>query len=739
MDVREPRTILVSNRLPITASVVDGELEVERSVGGLATALSGATHTSRSLWIGWPGPAAELGRRHAAELERRLEDLDCASVRLSGREIKEYYEDVSNGVLWPLLHYQAERLPLLPEHWETYAAVNARFAERVADYWQEGDEIWVHDYQLMLVPEILRRRFPDARIGFFLHVPFPAADVFRILPWRRHVLEGMLGADVVGFHTQSYADHFQASVRALLAAQAGGGVVRHGGRETIVKAYPIGIDAKRFATLAARPDVRAEALALAGEAVQVVAGVDRLDYTKGIPRRLLAFRRLLERHPELHGKVRLIQVVVPSREGVRTYREFRTQVEATIGRINGAFGTPSWTPVSYVYRSLDEKDLSALYVAADVMFVTPVRDGMNLVAKEFVASRPDLGGVLVLSEFTGAAEELTEAVLVNPYDVDGTADALHQALTMTERERRTRMQALREHVCAATAETWAAAFLADLRPAEGVDRCRGASPVSPAHEIEAALGRAQEAKPLVLLLDYDGTLVPFTGVPRDAAPDADLLALIAALAARAETAVHIVSGRSRPQLDEWLGKLPVALHAEHGLWSRAVDSDRWTRIELDRVIPRDRLLALMHDRAEQTPGALVEQKTAGLAWHYRMAEEELGERHADALAGELAPIAAELGLDILRGAKVLEVRPKGIHKGAIVLEATKALGDHGVVLAMGDDRTDEDLFAALPDGAIAIHVGPTESRAPLRIADVAAAREFLRALLPVAPGTLRLA
>ena len=736
MDLSRSRIILVSNRLPITASMVDGELEVERSVGGLATALSGATHSARSLWIGWPGPVGELGRRYSADLEQRLEALDCVSVRLSGREIREYYEEVSNGVLWPLLHYQAERLPLSPEHWDTYVAVNARFADRVADYWRDGDEIWVHDYQLMLVPEMLRRRFPGARIGFFLHVPFPAPDVFRILPWRRQVLEGMLGADVVGFHTQSYADHFQGSVRALLAAQAGGGTVRHGGRDVVVKAYPIGIDAQRFGALAARLEVRAQAEALTADGTQLVAGVDRLDYTKGIPRRLLAFKRLLVRHPELHGKVRFVQVVVPSREAVRTYREFRTQIEATIGRINGAFGTPSWTPVSYVYRSLDENDLSALYLAADVMFVTPVRDGMNLVAKEFVASRNDLGGVLVLSEFTGAAEELTEAVLVNPYDVDGTAEALHRALVMPEQERRRRMQALREHVTAVTAEAWAGGFLADLRSARGANGCRAAAAVavSPPQEIEAALARAREARPLVLLLDYDGTLVPFTGVPRDAEPDADLLALLAALAARPATDVHIVSGRSRPQLDEWLGRLPVALHAEHGLWSRAAGAARWTRVELERMLPRDRLLALMHDRAEQTPGALVEQKTAGLAWHYRMAEEELGERQAAVLAAELEPLASELELDILRGSKVLEVRPRGIHKGAIVREATEGLGETGVVLAMGDDRTDEDLFAALPEDGIAIHVGPTESRAPLRIADIADAREFLRALLPVAPG-----
>lgn len=729
----DSRTILVSNRLPVTASVVDGTLEVDRSVGGLATALSGTQEESRSLWIGWPGPSSALGMRQSVELERRLEALDCVSVRLSAREIREYYEDVSNGILWPLLHYQTERLPISPEHWETYAAVNARFAERVADVWRPGDDIWVHDYQLLLVPLLLRRRLPDARIGFFLHTPFPAADVFRVLPWRRQVLEGMLGADVVGFHTQAYADHFQASVRAILAAATNGGRVQHERRTVLVKAYPIGIDAARFEALAQRPAVKAEAEALAGDGDhRLVAGVDRLDYTKGIPRRLLAFERMLEQHAEMHGKVRLVQVAVPSREGVQSYREFRTQLEATVGRINGTFGTPSWTPVSYAYRSLDENGLSALYLAADVMFVTPVRDGMNLVSKEFIASRADLGGVLVLSEFTGAAHELSEAVLVNPYDVEGTAEALYRALTMPSAERRRRMVALRAQVFEGTAAVWAAAFLSDLRAAGPGSTPVGPAPMSPPEQIADAVERASSAASLVLLLDYDGTLVPFTGMPRDAAPDHDLLELLERLASRPGTAVHVVSGRSREELGEWLGSLPISLHAEHGLWSRRAGEPRWVREQVPEMPPQERIIRLMHAYSERTPGALVEKKSAGLAWHFRMAEEALGNERAGALATELESIAADHDLTVLRGEKVVEVRPSAIHKGIIVMTALEELGPGGVILAMGDDRTDEDLFAALPEGGIAVHVGPRDSRAEVRIADIADARALLRVIAEAA-------
>ena len=724
------RTILVSNRLPVTASVENGVLQVERSVGGLATGLSGATRTSHTIWIGWAGPLTGISRRQVAELNARLTALDCVPVPLSTREIREYYEDVSNGILWPLFHYQAERLPPDPRHWSTYAAVNARFAQAVADVWKPGDEIWVHDYQLLLLPALLRRRIPDARIGFFLHIPFPAVEIFRILPWRQEVLDGMLGADLVGFHTESYATHFAAAAVDLLGASWKSPYLTHQDREARVGAYPIGIDARRFEELARRRGVRQEADALRrGADVQVVAGVDRLDYTKGIPRRLLAFERLLTRHPELHGKVQLVQVVVPSRTGVRTYREFRTQVDAAIGNINGAFGTALWTPVAYQYRALGEDELSALYTAADVMLVTPVRDGMNLVAKEFIASRVDDDGVLVLSEFTGAAAQLTEALLVNPYDVDGMAATLYRALTLSREERRRRMQALRATVSAHDATWWAGAFLSDLR---SVRRRRKRPPSVPEtstpEQVQAVLERGRSARSLVLLLDYDGTLVPFTGRPEAARPDTELLGLLGQLAGRAGTQVHLVSGRSRDQIAEWLGDLPVALHAEHGLWSRSAGSDQWKRHEAAGSAPYEQLATVMGRFSEATPGAVVERKSAGVAWHYRMADEALGELQAERLATEMDALADEHGLDVLRGDKVIEVRPTGVHKGLVVTDVLRQAAPGSLILALGDDRTDEDLFSALPPGSIAVHVGPRESVAPVRLPDVATARAFLRDL-----------
>jgi trehalose 6-phosphate synthase/phosphatase len=498
----------------------------------------------------------------------------------------------------------------------------------------------------------------------------------------------------------------------------------------LTRAYPIGIDVEHFQERAARPAVQAEAETLRSVGDQrLIVGIDRLDYTKGIPRRLLAYDRLLREHPEMHGNVRFIQVVVPSREGVRTYREVRNVVDATIGHINGAYGTGTWTPVAYQYRSLTDDAISALYLAADVMLVTPVRDGMNLVAKEFVASRPDLGGVLVLSEFAGAADELTDALIVNPYDLDGTASALYRALVMPREEIETRMRSLRERVESMPSERWAGTFLTDLRAVHTPPTSANGGAFATREELRSLLDSARQAPSLHLLLDYDGTLVSFTDVPSSAAPDAELINLLRRLAERPATDVHLVSGRSREQLEDWFGELAIALHAEHGLWSREASDRRWMRQEIEEIPPFDNVLALMRRCAETTPGALVERKSAGLAWHYRMAEPSLGEAAAQQLLRALEALARESPMDILHGDKVVEVRPRGIHKGIVAARVATERPAGGVLLAMGDDRTDEDLFEALPEGSLSVHVGPSESRVATRIETVTEARELLSALV----------
>ena len=457
------RLILVSNRLPVTIATGNDGAAVHPSLGGLATGLRGPHERRGGVWIGWPGDTADLTPDERAALDRELARTHAVAVNLSKSEYAIFYEHISNAVLWPICHDRIDRLPLYVQGWDVYEAVNRRFADVVASHWQDGDTIWVHDYHLLRVPALVRQQIPDARIGFFLHIPFPNPELFFTLPTRSWLLEGMMGADLVGFHTRRYRGHFTAALRRLFGLEMDAQQrVPWDGRSVRLGVFPMGVDAADIAARSATPGVRELAQEFRTGVERLIVGVDRLDYSKGIPRRLLALRRLLEKHPEWRGAVRLVQVAAPSRGGVGAYRELRWEVEGLVGRINGKFGTPTWTPVHYMYQSVQGELLLALYRAADAFLVTPLRDGMNLVAKEFVASRTDGDGILLLSEFAGAADELGEALLVNPYDVDGVADTIHRALTMDEAERRRRMRALRARVASHDVDWWANDFLAAL-------------------------------------------------------------------------------------------------------------------------------------------------------------------------------------------------------------------------------------------------------------------------------------
>ena len=457
------RLLIVSNRLPLTVVAGrDGVPEVQRSSGGLATGLAAPHARSGGLWIGWPGPAWDVGNAETA-IGAQLRELRMVPVPLDEAEERVFYGEISNAVLWPLFHDRLDQLPLRVDGWEVYEAVNRRFADVVLAHYQPGDTIWVHDYQLLRLPSMLREQLPDARIGFFLHIPFPNPEIFFVLSVRRWLVEGMMGADLVGFHTRRYRGHFTAALRRLFGIEMDAdGTVGWRGRRVTLGIHPMSVDAAGIARQAAAQEVSAERLAIRSGVSRLLVGIDRLDYSKGIPRRLLAFERLLQLHPEWRGRAHLVQVAVPSRGGLGSYKRFRREVEELVGRINGDHATPTWTPVRYLYRSVPMQTLLALYRAADVMLVTPLRDGMNLVAKEFIASRVDEDGVLVLSEFAGAADELTDALVVNPYDVDSVAESIHAALHMPAPERRRRMRLLRARVASGDVQQWTEGFLTEL-------------------------------------------------------------------------------------------------------------------------------------------------------------------------------------------------------------------------------------------------------------------------------------
>ncbi|MBI2391568.1 MAG: bifunctional alpha,alpha-trehalose-phosphate synthase (UDP-forming)/trehalose-phosphatase [Deltaproteobacteria bacterium] len=721
-----PRLLIVSNRLPVTVKVDQGEVSLARSAGGLATAMRGPHERLDALWIGWPGDVSRLtdAQRHAAD--ERLAAERTAPVHLSQAQVARYYDGFSNAVLWPLFHYLADKVELdARRDWEVYAEVNDRFARAVVERWRPGDFIWVHDYQLMLLPQMLRERLPDARIGFFLHIPFPSSELFRILPWREQILRGMLGADLVGFHTASFRHNFANSAARVLGVEPEVDVVQHEGRAVRLGVHPIGIDVAEFARLANDPGVLAHAQQIRRETGgrTLVLGVDRFDYTKGLPRRMLALERLFERGPHLRKKVRLVQLAVPTRERVDAYAELRRHVNELVGRINAQYGSVGGVPIHLLHRSVPPDYVVALYLAADVMMVTPLRDGMNLVAKEFVASRVDGAGALVLSEFAGAADELSDALLVNPYDIDSVASTLQRAILMSPAEQHARMRALRAQVEANDVHAWARRFLDDLaledprRPRPSL----ASAPAKLADEIAAS-------QYLELLLDYDGTLMPLARTPDQAQPDDALRALLRALAERPRTRVNLVSGRKRDNMDAFFGELPIAMHAEHGFWFKP-RGGAWAAAGDANPPWKDEARAIMDRLAARTGGAFVEEKAVSLAWHYRRVDAELASVRLRELRYLLRDLADVHRLEVLSGSKVLELRPAGVNKGLAVARARADAPPGARLVAIGDDRTDEDLFTALPEGSIAIHVGRGDTIARYRLESPEEVRALLEALV----------
>ncbi len=703
-----PRTIIVSNRLPVKLDRRDGALHFRASEGGLATGLNTVYQQGDNVWIGWPG--AEVSEEEKETVSTQLTAKNLCPVFLSKEEIEDYYEGFSNETLWPLFHYFPSYASYEPAHYEAYEKVNLRFAEAILGAAKPGDTVWIHDYQLLLLPQMVRERLPEVSIGFFNHIPFPSYEVFRLLPWRKELLRGILGADLIGFHTYDDVRHFLSSVARILSLMLSANEVSVGARKAVVDAFPISIDYAKYHGLADDPATRRTERKLRAlmHAGKIVLSIDRLDYSKGIPQRLQAFEIFLSRHPELKGKVTLIQLVVPSRDAVPAYRSLKEEIERKVGEINGRFGLLGWQPVQHFYRSFPERLLSALYKMADVALVTPLRDGMNLVAKEYIASRVDGRGVLVLSEMAGAARELSEALIINPNDVWGVADALHTALTMPEEEQRRRTGAMQALIKKFDVHHWVRHFTEKLGEVRAWQQETSARALSA--DARGALAAAYErAERRLIFLDYDGTLVPFQKRPELALPDEEVLALLPRLTADPRNRVVITSGRDWQTLSAWLGHLPLDFIAEHGAWQRLHGAAWEARTDLSADWKTE-IRPVMDLYASRTPGALVEEKSYSLAWHYRRVHADLGALRAGELAADVRHFVLDRGLHILQGDKVVEVKSNTVNKGKA---AHRWLAEETAdfILAIGDDHTDEDTFKAMPKDAWTIKVGSNISAA----------------------------
>jgi trehalose 6-phosphate synthase/phosphatase len=725
------KTILVSNRLPVR---IDGDGRVVRTTGGLASALAGVRFGATACWVGWPGASSADLRAHP-DVGPRLEALGVAPVWLEQSELDAYYEGYSNATLWPVLHAMVTRAEFRPEWFAAYEAVNRRFVEVVLRHAHAGDSVWFHDFHLLLAPRMLREAHRELRIGFFLHTPFPSSELFRVVPEREALLEGLLGADLIGFHTYSYLRHFRSALLRVLGIESAMDAVPCSDHTARLGVHPIGHDHASFAAAMATPEftraLRDHGTELGAQ--QLVLSVERLDYTKGVPQKLAAIRRFLERYPELRRSTVFLFIAVPSRQGIREYDQLTEQVQREVGALNGEFGAVGRVPVQFLHQSFPQSELAALYALADVCLVTPLIDGMNLVAKEFVAcksvapeARP---GVLVLSEFAGAAQEMSEALLVNPYDIGAVAATIAQGLELGMEERRRRTAAMGPRLVRRDARVWAEKFLSVLATHDTAALLAGRS------EDFAALARelaeiVLDGRRVALFLDYDGTLRAFTGDPEAAVPDVALRSLLRGLAAHEGLDVAVVSGRISDFLERHLGDLGLTLVAEHGYRWRRARARNWEHVQPDVDAGwKDHVRPILQQAVDLTPGTALEEKRSALVWHYRRAEPDFGAWRAHLLLAELTDVTASLPVVVHLGRKIVEVSSQLFSKGAAVRHLVGELRPD-VVLAAGDDQTDETMFGLDLGPGVQFHtigIGAGPSRAQRRT-DIEGLRAFLERL-----------
>ncbi|TDB67073.1 bifunctional alpha,alpha-trehalose-phosphate synthase (UDP-forming)/trehalose-phosphatase [Arundinibacter roseus] len=725
------RLILAAYRLPFKIIQNETGYSLFQNSGGLVSAVlslaQGQVNTSfdfadKIQWVGYTDNNPE----ELAGVTLENESFKAHPVFIPPQINEPYYEGFCNDLIWPLFHYFPSLAHFENTNFEAYQEANLLFFEKLKEIIQPNDVIWIHDYQLMLLPDLIRQQFPTNKIGFFFHIPFPSYEIFRLLPttWRESIIDGILGADVVGFHTNDYVEYFLKAVRMVVGYGNKLHYVNLNNRIVKVDSFPISIDYQKFNDAFDLPEVKHEREQVRATLKEkIIFSVDRLDYSKGLLHRLKGYERFLERFPNWHEKVSFVMVVVPSRDQIEQYQQMKSEIDQTVGRINSSFGKMHWQPIIYQYRSMPFEELVGMYTASDVALITPVRDGMNLVCKEYVASRKDVQGVLILSEMAGAAAELGEALIINPTDAEEIGSAVVRALEMETDEQRKRMEAMQMRLREYDVFAWTNDFFTQMLMIE--QEHKKLSHAYLKTKDMQAIGRAyQAAANPIFFFDYDGTLVPIVRDPSEALVTQEVKQIIAQLAE--EATVVVISGRDRAFLSSVLGDLPVHLVAEHGaLIKKKTDTD-WV-LNPDYVEDwKDSIRSILDLFVKRCPGAFVEEKETSLAWHYRTAEDqEYALRRAQELAWQLKSfIQPELNLQIIEGNMVIEVKKTAFNKGTSA-RSFLDLGDYDFILAMGDDTTDEDMFAALPKSAYTIKVGDALSVAKNHVKNQQAVFELL--------------
>ncbi|MDD3788054.1 MAG: bifunctional alpha,alpha-trehalose-phosphate synthase (UDP-forming)/trehalose-phosphatase [Petrimonas sp.] len=721
------KIIIIANRLPVKIErSKNGRFSVTPSAGGLATGLGSLETKAEKYWVGWPGIHAENDKEKEI-ITKKLNKLNFHPVFLTTEQTENYYEGYSNSTIWPLCHYFFSYIQYKTRYWEAYQQVNQLFSKAALPFIENDDVVWVQDYQLMLLPKMIRDNRPKVSIGYFHHIPFPSYELFRVLPEREEVLNGLLGADLIGFHTHDYMRHFISAIYRVLDLNCDLDEINLQDRIVHVDAFPMGINYAQYHEAASLPAVKKKIGVLKRSLGKqsIILSVDRLDYSKGILHRLRGFEQFLRMHPEYHEKVSLAMIVVPSRDAVGKYADLKTKIDQAIGQINGEYSKLGWTPIHYFYRSFAFNELMAMYSIAETALVTPLRDGMNLVAKEYLATKQaDNPGVLILSEMAGAAIELTDAMIINPNDTHEIEEAILQALSMSKEEKRERLQKMQARISKQDVKKWANDFVKELTAIKEQNK----------EIIQKIVGKRQlnqiknsydQASARLLMLDYDGTLSRFVKNPEDAVPSAELLDLLRRMSADKKNTVVINSGRNHQILDKWFKGLNLDFAAEHGAFYK--ENGKWNENQQKIDAWDDEIINIIQHTIEKTPKSTLEVKDASLVWHYRNVDVWLAELRQKQLINALIGPTSRLNLQIVPGNKIVEVKPPEFNKGSEVKRRI-AQKEYDFILAIGDDTTDEDMFRALPPDGISIKVGDFSAAAKYRIPLQSAVIPFLEKL-----------
>jgi trehalose 6-phosphate synthase/phosphatase len=723
------RCLLVSNRLPI--SYDETQKKFKPSAGGLVSAIKGLDQTRVGREFLWMGILTDDVQKELIEEARATPAGNIMShpIVVSKQTYHYYYNEYCNNVIWPLFHYEHSMVSHSEKGWRSYIEVNQKVADAILAEFKEGDSVWVHDFQLMLVPGMLKKVNPKIKIGFFLHIPFPSSEIFRELPQREEILRSLMASDLIGFHDLSYLNHFRSSLHRILGENPL--------NERMLGVYPISIDSQHFVELSEHKQTLEfiEKYKENKKDKKWILGVDRLDYIKGLVLKLRAFKRFLRENPEERGKVQLVQIVIPSRTEVPEYQRLKNRIEQLVSNINGEFGNPAYMPVVYIFHSVSDYELSALYQLSEVLNVSSRRDGMNLVSLEYIVSQTDkYPGVVLLSEFAGAHSTLSYAMSINPWNIEETAHKIKEAIHHPEVQRRAEIGAMKEFLLNYNSSEWARVFLRDLHR-ESSKRTKA---ITISHQGSFPWMESLKGKHVVLFCDLDGTLAPISPRPSEVRLQDETVKLLKEIA-HTDCQFVVVSGRDKEFLERQFVEhdFDFPLASCHGAYTYSPEDKKWhSLVEMDQLKWKKNVMDILKLYTSRTPGSFIEDKGHAVTWHYRNSPQDFAGFLANKLFFELEEILTSQPVHVHRGKKVIEVKSMNANKGFFVQQWLQQQDNKpDVVVAIGDDTTDEDMFEAIQGHRdfkpYCIKVGREDSHAPYFITDQRDVNLFLKNFLSI--------